>query len=171
MSAIKDKIAKLLALATSPNEQEAQAALLKARELMAKHKLRPEECQGQSGAKVVVRTVGVECTKQTDSWALTLGGIIGNRYCCKVYRQHAKGAKKVTVGFAGLEDDFEVCRRVYLYAYQCVKNTAAAQKSARCAMPLAWASATGWRQPSRHRKRSTRNGALSWPCPRRWRTP
>lgn len=122
MSAIKDKIAKLLALATSPNEQEAQAALLKTRELMAKHKLRPEECQGQSGAKVVVRTVGVECTKQTDSWALTLGGIIGNRYCCKVYRQHAKGAKKVTVGFAGLEDDFEVCRRVYLYAYQCVKN-------------------------------------------------
>lgn len=122
MSTIKDKIAKLLALATSPNEQEAQAALLKARELMAKHKLRPEECQGQSAAKVVVRTVGVECTKQTDSWALTLGGIIGKRYCCKVYRQHAKGAKKVTVGFAGLEDDFEVCRRVYLYAYQCVKN-------------------------------------------------
>lgn len=40
---IKDKIAKLLALAESPNENEAKAALLKARELMAEHKLRPEE--------------------------------------------------------------------------------------------------------------------------------
>lgn len=40
---IKDKIAKLLALAESPNENEAKAALLKARELMAEHKLRPED--------------------------------------------------------------------------------------------------------------------------------
>ena len=35
----KDKIRKLLALAESPNEHEAKAALLKARQLMAEHKL------------------------------------------------------------------------------------------------------------------------------------
>lgn len=35
----KDKIKKLLALAESPNENEAQAALLKARQLMAEHKI------------------------------------------------------------------------------------------------------------------------------------
>ena len=35
----KDRIRKLLALATSPEEGEAKAALLKARELMAKYKL------------------------------------------------------------------------------------------------------------------------------------
>ena len=57
----------------------------------------------------------------TDTWAVALGGVISKRYCCKVFRQHAKGAKKVLVGFAGLEDDFEVCRRIYLYAYECVK--------------------------------------------------
>ena len=121
MSAIKDKIAKLLALSSSPNEKEAQAALLKARELMAKHKLQTEDCQEGTEAKVVKQTVGVECTKMTDVWALELGVIIGGRYCCTVYRSHTKGAKKVTVGFVGLEDDFEVCRRIYLYAYQCVK--------------------------------------------------
>lgn len=120
MSAIKEKIAKLLALSNSPNEKEAQAALLKARELMAKHKLQPEECQEGKDAKVVVKTIGVECTKLTDPWALSLGNIIGKRYCCQVYRSHAHGAKKNTVGFAGLEDDFEVCRRIYLYAYECV---------------------------------------------------
>ncbi len=121
MSAVKEKIAKLLALSSSPNEKEAQAALLKARELMAKHKLTAEECREGQSDNVVKRTVGVECTKMTDAWALELGAIIGSRYCCKVYRQHVKGAKKVTVGFIGLEDDFEVCRRVYLYAYECVK--------------------------------------------------
>ena len=47
MANIKDKIAKLLALAESPNEAEAKAALLKARELMAKNKLTPKECQNR----------------------------------------------------------------------------------------------------------------------------
>ena len=41
MSAIKDKLTRLLALSQSPEEEEAKAALLKARELMAKHKLQP----------------------------------------------------------------------------------------------------------------------------------
>lgn len=35
----REKIKKLLALAESPNEHEAKAALLKAKELMAEHKL------------------------------------------------------------------------------------------------------------------------------------
>lgn len=44
---IKERIAKLLALAESPNENEAKAALLKARALMVQHKFRPEECTGK----------------------------------------------------------------------------------------------------------------------------
>ena len=40
---IREKIAHLLALAESPEPEEAKAALLRALELMAKHKLRPEE--------------------------------------------------------------------------------------------------------------------------------
>lgn len=122
MSKVKDKIAKLLALAGSPNDKEAQEALLKARELMAKHKLSPEECQQERTTKVVKQTVGVECTKMTDTWAMDLGVIIGNRYCCKTFRRQAKHAKKVTLGFIGLEDDFEVCRRVYTYAYDYIKS-------------------------------------------------
>ena len=39
----KEKIRKLLALAESPNEHEARAALLKARQLMAEHKLTETE--------------------------------------------------------------------------------------------------------------------------------
>ena len=45
MTDIKDKIAKLLALAESPNENEAKLALLKARKLMAKHKLSEKDIE------------------------------------------------------------------------------------------------------------------------------
>lgn len=47
MSKITEKIAKLLALAESPYEEEAKAALLQARRLMAEHKLMPEDIEPQ----------------------------------------------------------------------------------------------------------------------------
>ena len=40
----KERIRKLLALAKSPEENEAKAALLKARRLIAEHKLTEEVC-------------------------------------------------------------------------------------------------------------------------------
>lgn len=122
MGKIQERIAKLLALADSPNEHEARAALLKARELMAEYKLRPEEVQTTEKAKVIVKTVGVSCTVMTDSWVSDLSAIIAGRYCCKAYRNRRHGGKKMEIGFAGLEDDYEVCRRIFLYAYDCIKS-------------------------------------------------
>lgn len=117
MANIKDKIAKLLALAESPNEHEARAALLKARKLMAEHKLSPEDIGPKKDAKVVKQTVGVTCTSMTNSWITVLARIIGEHYCCKAYiEQPYKGAKTVEVGFIGLEDDFEVCKQTFMYA-------------------------------------------------------
>ena len=63
---IKEKIAKLLALAESPNENEAKAALLKARALMAQHKLRPEECTGKKEKVVTKVLADIKCTTMTD---------------------------------------------------------------------------------------------------------
>ena len=48
----KAKIKKLLALAESPVEAEAQAALLKARELMAKHKLSERDLKMWASGKL-----------------------------------------------------------------------------------------------------------------------
>ena len=53
MSKITEKIAKLLALAESPYEEEAKAALLQARRLMAEHKLMPEDIEPQDNKKVI----------------------------------------------------------------------------------------------------------------------
>ena len=121
MSDIRDKIAKLLSLADSSNENEARAALLKARALMAQHKLCPEDIKREERSGVIVQTVGVSCTKMTDSWAVELAAVIATNYCCKAFRRRTKGAKIVEVGFAGLEEDFAICKEIFLYAYDCVK--------------------------------------------------
>ena len=117
---IKDKIAKLLALAESPNENEAKAALLKARELMAEHKLRPEEIKKAESVKVVRELLDVTCTAMTNPWAVSLSAVIAEHYCCRAYRNRGSGRKLNQIGLVGLEDDFEIAKRIFLYAYECV---------------------------------------------------
>ena len=123
MANIKDKIAKLLALAESPNEAEAKAALLKARELMAKNKLTPEECQEQKNQKLVKDFTDIQCTAMTNPWAASLSAVIADNYCCRAINRKRKGYKTATIGFIGLEDDFEICKRIFLYAYDCIAST------------------------------------------------
>ena len=86
MEDYKDKIRKLLALAQSPVEAEAKAALLKARELMAKHKL--TEAELGEAKKQAVRDVktDITCSKRRDPWIVVLAAVIGEHYCCKGYR-------------------------------------------------------------------------------------
>ena len=122
MENVREKIAKLLALGESPNENEARAALLKARELMAEHKLRPEELKKPADAKVITRSLGIFCTKLTDQWAVQLNVLIARHYCCCSYRRRTKSAKKVELGLIGLEEDWEICARIVRYAYECVKS-------------------------------------------------
>lgn len=114
---IKNRIAKLLALSESPNEYEAKAALLKARELMAAHKLCPEDVSDKKKRTVIRKTVRANCTKMTNKWAIELSIVIAAHYCCKAYYSRAKHTKTATIGFIGLEDDYEVCSRIFLYAY------------------------------------------------------
>lgn len=115
-----DKIAKLLALAESPNENEAKAALLKARELMVEHKLRPEQIAPQKAGNIIKREVGITCTKMTNTWAVRLSAIIAKHYCCGAYRNHRHREKKITIGFVGLDEDFQVCEKIFKYAFDCV---------------------------------------------------
>lgn len=126
---IQDKIAKLLALAESPNEYEAKAALLKARALMAEHKLRPEQVQQADTVKLIKRTIGITCTKMTNAWATRLSAIVAEHYCCKAFRSQRAGAKKVSIGFIGLDEDFNVCVRIFRYAFDYVERRCKAIKA------------------------------------------
>ncbi len=131
MSQIKEKIAKLLALSASPNENEAQTALLSARKLMAKYKLQPEDILEHRSEQVVRELTGIRCTKMTNPWMVDLAAVIAPRYCCQHYISRVKGAKMSTVGFVGLEEDFAVCKRVYLYACAFVQTRCTAIRAAR----------------------------------------
>ena len=57
---IKDRIQKLLALSVNPNENEAKAALLKAQELMAKHKLSMADFETAPESEVVQYNTGIQ---------------------------------------------------------------------------------------------------------------
>lgn len=117
----KDKIRKLLALAESPVEAEAKAALLKARQLMAEHKLTEADCK--AAEKQAVRDVktNITCSKRREPWIIGLSATIGENYCCKGYRTHGYGRQTQQIGFIGLEDDVEVCVAIFQYAVDCVR--------------------------------------------------
>ncbi len=110
MSKITEKIAKLLALAESPYEEEAKAALLQARRLMAEHKLMPEDIEPQENKRVIQECVGVTCTKLSSPWTVYLSTLIAAHYCCRPYRSSVHGSKVSEIGFIGIEDDFKLCK-------------------------------------------------------------
>lgn len=117
---VREKISKLLALSTSPEQEEAKAALLKARELMVKYKIREDEIPEQN-CKVIKQTLdNITCTKMTNPWIDTLANIIAEHYCCKSYRSRLYRKKESTIGFVGIEDDFNICKEAFLYAYDFV---------------------------------------------------
>ena len=121
MANVKDKIRKLLSLAESPNENEAKLALLKARALMAEHKLTETDLRGLTEQKVVYSELGVTCTAMTDVWAAALGVVIAEHYCCKCVRRRKPGGKVNRIAFIGLEEDFDIAKKIYLYAHDCIK--------------------------------------------------
>jgi len=121
MADYMDKIRKLLALAKSPEEAEAKAALLRARELMAKHKL--TEADLEEAKKQAVRDVLTDITfsKRRDPWIPALSAVIGENYCCKGFGERLYDKQTYRVGFIGLEDDVEVCMAVFKYAVDCIR--------------------------------------------------
>lgn len=118
----KEKIRKLLALAESPVEAEAQAALLKARQLMAEHKLTERECREVEKQTVKDVLTDITCSKRREPWIVPLSATIGESYCCKGYRKRYYGQQTQHVGFIGLEDDVEICIAVFKYAVDCIRS-------------------------------------------------
>jgi len=116
----KEKIRKLLALAESPNENEAKAALLKAKQLMAEHKISELDIKDVEKQEVKNILTDITCSKRRNPWVVELSAIIGENYCCKSYRNHRWGEQTQKIGFIGLEDDIEICIAIFKYAVECI---------------------------------------------------
>ena len=126
MSAITEKIRKVLAVAESSNQNEAMAALLKARELMARYKLTESDCRDTSGEKKMDLVIYKKdhFTENTNGWFVRLARVVADNYCCvEVVRNRNDSKGKVMyVSFAGINDDPYVACDVFAYAVQHIKR-------------------------------------------------
>ena len=115
---IKDKIRKLLSLATSPNENEAKSALLKARELMAKNKLTEADFEDGKNLELIQLTSdSVKWTTDSGNiWMAELSQVIAENYLCTSAWRTVKGARTHTLVVTGLGDDVKVCLAAIEYA-------------------------------------------------------
>lgn len=118
----RQKIKKLLALAESPNENEARVALLKARELMAEHHLSEEDCVGEGSQKIVRFKTAFSCTKMVNPWMIPLSGVICTAYRCLPMTSRFHGAKTYGIGMIGFEEDVSLCHELFAYAVRFVED-------------------------------------------------
>lgn len=125
MNNYRDKIRKLLALSESPVEAEATAALLKARELMAKYKIEQSDVQCKETDKLVsIALDDVSYHSQKDSWVHTALGVIEDYFPVVVSIKSIPGKKKRYPGFSGYESDVRIAIQVIRYIYDCVYSWA-----------------------------------------------
>lgn len=119
---IKLKIKKLLALATSPVEAEAHAALLKARELMMEYKLSELDLKEVDPKDLEIVTIRTEVTftKYTDNWIASLADVIAEHHCCQSFFTKRHGAKRRSICFMGIKDDAEMVEQIFYYARYCI---------------------------------------------------
>jgi hypothetical protein len=125
MDNVVEKIRKLLAKATSQNEHEAQAALLKARELMAKHKISEKEIGDAKPAnRKLTRVIYEDKTysQYVNTWFANLGIVIAEAHCCACLVGKANNSVKRYVQFTGLDDDPIIALEVFRYAVQHIQD-------------------------------------------------
>lgn len=115
MNDYKAKIKKLLSLSKSTNEHEAQAALLKAKQLMAEHKI-SEADLGNMNEEIEYLYTDVSYTKRKNIWIMILADLIAENYCCQNFVSRQKHAQTRVVAFVGLANDVHICKDVFTYA-------------------------------------------------------
>lgn len=111
---ILSRVQKLLALATSSNENEAQAAMLKAQELMMKHGLEMTDLESSETQqdREVVKEMGDDFISAP--WKRQLVHIVADNFRCKSFFYNYKG--KLRAVFMGLKEDAMVAKAVYAFA-------------------------------------------------------
>lgn len=121
---IRDKIKKLLALATSPNENEAKAALLKAKKLMMDHKISEAEVQDLEKQELI----HLQCddirwtTDSGEIWVTSLADLIADNHLCSCSWLTRRGTRTHILHVHGLGTDVELCKSVIEYAVGFVRS-------------------------------------------------
>lgn len=117
-----EKIKKLLALSESSNEHEAKSAMLRAQELMVKHKLSMQDVSDISEESKAFGLHRTQVTFTGAKWKAALANVVANNFLCEALAAGQYGSKSHTVCFVGSEDDLEICIAVYNYAIDVIKR-------------------------------------------------
>lgn len=118
-----EKVTKLLALAGSDNPNEAEAALLMARKIMAQYKLteRDLKIKAKSELKQTVYEKRTYSGKK-NPWMPTLGTLIAQHNCCACVSLGREGSTVHNVKFVGLDDDPVFALTMFDYATEFIKK-------------------------------------------------
>jgi hypothetical protein len=112
LEGVKRRVKKLLALSNSPNENEAMAALEKARKLMDEHRLSEGEC--------LYTRHSVRGTKRLSRWRSVLSEAVAWLNCCEALRSPAAGE----IIFYGEEFDAFMAGEMYRYLSKTIERMA-----------------------------------------------
>lgn len=115
-----EKIKKLLALSESSNENEAKLSMLKAQELLVKHKLSIKDVKEYNLTNISIKEKVSNISFRQAKWKAELGAIIADNFGC--YQYFEKGTSR-TIAFFGKEEDVIVCNIVFEYAVDCILST------------------------------------------------
>lgn len=117
---IVQRVQKLLALSESSNEHEARLAMLKAQEILVKHKLSLKEVKEfkMSNSAIKKKASTVSFTKAR--WKAQLASLIADNFGCYCY---LKTRHTHFVIFFGREEDVTVCNIVLEYAVDCINSS------------------------------------------------
>lgn len=114
-----EKIKKLLALSESSNEHEAELSMLKAQELLAKHKLSLKEVKEFKIINSAIKENISKISFTKAKWKAQLARLIADNFGCYLY---FKTRRSHTITFFGREEDIAVCNIVLEYAVDCIDS-------------------------------------------------
>ncbi|SFR07108.1 DUF2786 domain-containing protein [Desulfoscipio geothermicus] len=114
-----EKIQKLLALSESSNRHEAELAMLKAQELLAKNKLSLKEVKEFKTFSSAIKENITKVTFTKAKWKAKLAKLIADNFGCYHY---FKTRRTNTITFFGREEDITVCNIVLEYAVDCINS-------------------------------------------------
>lgn len=120
-SNIRERIKKLLALGTSPNQHEANSAILKAKQLMAEHKLSDSDFLKSDEVPIEIDT-GLYYTTRKNGWITAIAGVIAENNCCVKYVRTTSHSQTHRIIIYGFKEDAIICKNTILYAMDCVNS-------------------------------------------------
>lgn len=114
---LKGKIRMLLNLAgNNPSEQEAQAAMLKAQQLMVKYRIEEGDLEDPDKCEVREIATGITCTSTVDPWIAHLCKVVAQNYRCECFMRQRKRSKQKQMVIIGLNDEPEVADAIFKFA-------------------------------------------------------